>query len=79
MPANEERLFQHAANAAHTPMTYHHTSNSKAAKTDDSLGHVLGACAVIGVGLVVASLAPAASPIILGRAAFEAGRIIGRR
>jgi hypothetical protein len=46
---------------------------------DDGLGRVLGACAVVGVGLVCASLVPAASPVILGRCAFEAGRIIGRR
>ena len=53
--------------------------NSNAANQDEGLGRLLGACAVVGVGLVVASLAPAASPIILGRTAFEAGRIIGRR
>ena len=46
---------------------------------DDGLGRVLGACAVVGVGLVFASLVPAASPVILGRCAFEAGRMMGRR
>jgi hypothetical protein len=43
------------------------------------LGRVLGACAVVGVGLVISSLVPAVSPVILGRCAFEAGRIIGGR
>ncbi len=46
---------------------------------NEGLGRVLGACAVVGVGLAVASLFPAASPVILGRCAFEAGRFIGRR
>ena len=48
-------------------------------KQDDGMGRAIGACAVVGIGLVVASLVPAASPIIMGRCAFEAGRIIGRR
>jgi hypothetical protein len=60
-------------------MTHQQTINSNASKSDDSMGHLLGACAVVGLGFVVASLVPAASPIILGRAAFEAGKIIGRR
>jgi len=60
-------------------MSYQQPVNSNASQSDDSMGHLLGACAVVGVGLVVASLVPAASPIILGRAAFEAGKIIGRR
>ena len=46
---------------------------------NEGLGHVLGACAVVGMGLVVSSLVPAVSPVILGRCAFEAGRIIGGR
>ena len=46
---------------------------------DDGLERVLGACAVVGIGLFVASLVPAASPVILGGCAFEAGRIIGGR
>ena len=45
---------------------------------DDGLERVLGACAVVGIGLFVASLVPAVSPVILGRCAFEAGRIMGR-
>jgi hypothetical protein len=60
-------------------MTHQQTINSNASQSDDSMGHLLGACAVVGLGFVVASLVPAASPIILGRAAFEAGKIIGRR
>jgi hypothetical protein len=46
---------------------------------NEGLGRVFGACAVVGVGLVVSSLVPAVSPVILGRCAFEAGRIIGGR
>jgi hypothetical protein len=60
-------------------MTHQQTINSSASQSDDSMGNLLGACAVVGLGFVVASLVPAASPIILGRAAFEAGKIIGRR
>lgn len=46
---------------------------------NEGLSRVLGACAFVGVGLAVATLFPAASPLILGRCAFEAGRVIGRR
>ena len=45
---------------------------------DDGLERVLGACAVVGIGPFVAALVPAASPVILGRCAFEAGRMMGR-
>jgi hypothetical protein len=56
------------------------TTNSVYSTTkDEGLERVLVACAVVGVGLVGASLVPAASPVILGRCAFEVGRIIGGR
>jgi len=60
-------------------MSYQTTARSAATNQDESMGRLVGACAIVGLGLVVASLATAASPIILGRTAFEAGRIIGRR
>ena len=44
----------------------------------DGLGRVLEACAVVGLGLVFASQVPAASPVILVRCAFEAGRVTAR-
>lgn len=43
------------------------------------MGRILGACALVGFGLVVSSMVPVASPVVLGRVAFEAGRMIGRR
>ena len=52
-------------------------NTAQAPAQDAGLERVLGACAVVGIGLFVASLVPAASPVILGGCAFEAGRIIG--
>ena len=46
-------------------MSNQQTINSNATNQDEGLGRLLGACAVVGVGLVVASLAPAASPLSL--------------
>ena len=60
-------------------MTYQHNTNTTANQDTDDMGRILGACALVGFGLVVASMLPAASPVVLGRVAFEAGRMIGRR
>jgi len=47
---------------------------------DDSLGRVAGACAMVGIGLVVASLFPnpVTSPMILAKCAYQAGRMMAR-
>jgi hypothetical protein len=49
--------------------------------TPDSEGvmRVLGACAVAGMGLVGASLMPAASPLIIFKTGLAVGRIINHR
>ena len=60
-------------------MTYQHNTNTTANQDNGDMGRILGACALVGFGLVVASMVPVASPVVLGRVAFEAGRMIGRR
>jgi hypothetical protein len=49
--------------------------------TPDNEGviRVLGACAVAGMGLVGASLMPAASPLIIFNTGLAVGRIINHR
>jgi len=46
---------------------------------NNGVARVLAACAVVGAGLMFASLVPNASPVILGRCAYAAGRVMRSR
>ena len=78
-PLPNEKGATPTAPTATPLMTYQQAAKTTAGQRDEELGRILGACALIGVGLVVASMAPVTSPVVLGRIAFEAGRLIGRR
>ena len=56
------------------------TTNSTYSTPDnEGVMRVLGACAVAGIGLVGASLMPAASPLIIFKTGLAVGRIINHR
>ena len=57
------------------------TTANRTYSTPDNEGvmRVLGACAVAGIGLVGASLMPAASPMIIFKTGLAVGRIINHR
>jgi hypothetical protein len=56
------------------------TANASCSNSDnEGIVRLLGACAVAGMGLVGASLVPAASPLILFKTSLAVGRIINQR
>jgi len=73
-----ETRSRRPSSAASTAVAMNNHNTAQPLITDERLGRILGACAVVGIGLVCASLAPAASPLILGRCAAGARQIISR-